>query len=286
MVNGQPEDISIVRANFEALATIVNALDDSNIAPNANIQLSKLAGGGGAFGGVNFAGGAISAPGTVTSGTGFIANNTDVSKPAFSDLIQGELFPRMYIGGDGSLHLGPGNAAADANIYRTTYSPGLPALQTDVQFRSLNDILAGVDDLNTAVRIGQLYPGGYAGIRFGETFNITKQGNNLVSDATFQAPVFAGKVGADVPWANTITIDSTYHRLVGAGPGPTRTILGATAPGQILYLFWGGAGGTQVLSNGGNIAFPASGDLNKGVFGTQEFRTLMWDGGQWVIARG
>ena len=45
MVGGQPEDVSQVLTNFQAIAAVINGgLDDSNIAPNANIQASKIAG--------------------------------------------------------------------------------------------------------------------------------------------------------------------------------------------------------------------------------------------------
>jgi hypothetical protein len=42
---GQPEDISVVLANLQAIASIINgSLDDSNIAPSAALAISKLAG--------------------------------------------------------------------------------------------------------------------------------------------------------------------------------------------------------------------------------------------------
>jgi hypothetical protein len=42
---GQPEDISVVLANFSAIAALLNGgLDDYNIAPGAGIQASKIAG--------------------------------------------------------------------------------------------------------------------------------------------------------------------------------------------------------------------------------------------------
>jgi hypothetical protein len=69
MTNGQPEDISVVKANFDAISTTLTKLDDSNIAANAGIQLSKLAGQG-TFGGVSFTGGSIAAPGEIIVGAG------------------------------------------------------------------------------------------------------------------------------------------------------------------------------------------------------------------------
>src|SRR4249920_3832126 len=76
MVNGEPEDISVVRTNFEAIAQTVNKLDDSNIAANANIQLSKLAGSG-SFGGIQVSNGNLTVPGTVTIGGSTIADGPE-----------------------------------------------------------------------------------------------------------------------------------------------------------------------------------------------------------------
>jgi hypothetical protein len=46
MVFGQPEDVSQVLANFQAIAALVNGnLDDYNIKPSAGIQSSKIQGG-------------------------------------------------------------------------------------------------------------------------------------------------------------------------------------------------------------------------------------------------
>jgi len=45
MVAGQPEDISIVLANLQTIAAIINgSLDDANLSPSAAIAASKLAG--------------------------------------------------------------------------------------------------------------------------------------------------------------------------------------------------------------------------------------------------
>jgi hypothetical protein len=45
MVGGQPEDISVVLANFQALAAVINGnLDNANLAPGAAIVPSKIAG--------------------------------------------------------------------------------------------------------------------------------------------------------------------------------------------------------------------------------------------------
>ncbi|HEY7418282.1 MAG TPA: hypothetical protein VH593_24085 [Ktedonobacteraceae bacterium] len=48
---GQPEDVSVVLANFNAIAAVVNALDNTNIAPAAGIAYAKL----------NLAGGIVNA---------------------------------------------------------------------------------------------------------------------------------------------------------------------------------------------------------------------------------
>jgi len=65
MQNGQPEDISIPKANFDAIAAVINGgLDDSNIAAGANIQMSKIAPGG-TWGGVTFNQGNMTLPGYI-----------------------------------------------------------------------------------------------------------------------------------------------------------------------------------------------------------------------------
>jgi hypothetical protein len=48
MVGGQPEDVSVVLANFQAIAAVLNGgIDNANIAPGANIDSSKIAGSAG-----------------------------------------------------------------------------------------------------------------------------------------------------------------------------------------------------------------------------------------------
>ncbi|HEY7418283.1 MAG TPA: hypothetical protein VH593_24090 [Ktedonobacteraceae bacterium] len=42
LIAGQPEDVSVVLANFNAIAAVVNNLDNSNISPSAAIVYSKL----------------------------------------------------------------------------------------------------------------------------------------------------------------------------------------------------------------------------------------------------
>jgi hypothetical protein len=64
LMNGEPEDISVIRANLEAISQVLAGLDDSNIAAGANIQLSKIALGGG----FNMAGGNFTSTGVVQAG--------------------------------------------------------------------------------------------------------------------------------------------------------------------------------------------------------------------------
>lgn len=66
LVSGQPEDISQVLANFNAIRAIINALKDDNIDPTAALGIAKLAGypadatkvlrGDGTWGSASFAG--------------------------------------------------------------------------------------------------------------------------------------------------------------------------------------------------------------------------------------
>jgi hypothetical protein len=133
MVNGQPEDISIVLANFQAIQQTVGNLTDENIAPGAGIQLSKLATTG-TFGGVTFLSGSISAPGYVRSGADVWAwfNDTPV----------------------GIGHLGPASQpglqiAGDTYLYRTAAG----VLETDV-----------LHTTNLQERSEKAQPNGYASL--------------------------------------------------------------------------------------------------------------------------
>jgi len=68
MVNGQPEDISIVLANFEAIQQVINGLTDANIAPNAAIKWSKLEQSG-TWGGITINSGNMDVPGYIRAGS-------------------------------------------------------------------------------------------------------------------------------------------------------------------------------------------------------------------------
>lgn len=67
MVNGMPEDISVVLANFTALQNTVNFISNENIAANAGIELSKLEPDG-TFGGIVFSSGDMQVPGFIHVG--------------------------------------------------------------------------------------------------------------------------------------------------------------------------------------------------------------------------
>jgi len=99
MVGGQPEDVSQVLANFQAIAAVVNGgLDDSNISPTANIQASKIAGLPTSSGGVPI--GTILAFGGVTPPSGFLAcDGTAISRSTYSQLFA--VIGTAYGNGDG-----------------------------------------------------------------------------------------------------------------------------------------------------------------------------------------
>jgi hypothetical protein len=110
MVNGQFEDISIPLANYDAIAAVINALGDMNIAPNAGIKLSKLEPNG-VIGGITLDQGNLRVPGYIWSGGDVTAWKNNVP---------------VVIG-----HVGPAlepaiSFAGDTNIYRT----GVGILQT------------------------------------------------------------------------------------------------------------------------------------------------------------
>src|SRR5215831_931118 len=104
MVNGQPEDISVPEANFAAISQVINGgIDDTNIAANAQIQLSKLQGYG-TFGGVSF-----TMPGNMT-GPGYIH-------------MMGDIYARQNSNPVGIGNMGPssepGITIQDVTIYRS-----------------------------------------------------------------------------------------------------------------------------------------------------------------------
>lgn len=134
LVNLKPEDISIVLSNFQAISGVIDGhLDDSNIAENAHIQLSKLESFGD-FGGVHFDNGDITTSGWIRS--------------------MDDIYARYDTNPVGIGNMGPagqpGLTVQDATIYRT----GVDALRFDGSFVC--------DNLQDKSEKGQ--PNGYAGL--------------------------------------------------------------------------------------------------------------------------
>jgi microcystin-dependent protein len=120
MVAGQPEDVSQVLANFQAIQTIINGgIDDTNIAAAAGLQLSKLGQSGATSGQVATWSGTAWAPAAPTGGSGTIptgagmpwfaaaaptgfllCDGTAVSRTTYSALFA--LIATTYGAGDGS----------------------------------------------------------------------------------------------------------------------------------------------------------------------------------------
>jgi hypothetical protein len=80
MVGGQPEDVSQVLANFNAIANVINGnLDNANISPAAGITLSRLGQSGAATNNVPIWNGTAWVPGTSGVGAG-VAGDRYVTK--------------------------------------------------------------------------------------------------------------------------------------------------------------------------------------------------------------
>jgi len=100
LIGGQPEDVSQILANFQAIAAVVNGgIDDTNIAPGANIAESKIAGGvPSASGSVPV--GTILRGGWTTPPSGFLTcDGTAVSRSTYATLFSA--IGTAYGGGDG-----------------------------------------------------------------------------------------------------------------------------------------------------------------------------------------
>jgi hypothetical protein len=101
LVGGQPEDVSQILANFQAIAAVVNGgLDDTNIAPNANIAQSKIAGlGSGSTATIPI--GSLIAGGWSAAPSGFLmCDGSAVSRATYSQLFTA--IGTAYGAGDGS----------------------------------------------------------------------------------------------------------------------------------------------------------------------------------------
>jgi hypothetical protein len=206
LVNGQPEDISVVLANFDAIATIINNLDDSNIAANANIQATKIAAGG-SFGGVSVSGGSIGAP--AGGSIGGVTFPGDASITA-----DGGIYYRRGVAGaavaihDGAVYFG---APEDADA--AIYGGGGAVLTT-------GNLIAQTDSVTQRVTIGNI--GGPAGIQFGVDPNavsiIQGPGQSLQASAPFTA-LSASSVttsGLQVNGAATVTGNLTTNAAFSA----------------------------------------------------------------------
>jgi hypothetical protein len=107
---GQPEDITVVLANFNAIAAVINALDNSNIAAAAAIAYSKLNLAGSILG-TDIAPGAAIPPARIAGGVSQVITRKTVPKivnttVAATDLLNGEFtVPANAMGTNGVLRL-------------------------------------------------------------------------------------------------------------------------------------------------------------------------------------
>jgi hypothetical protein len=197
LVNGQPEDISQVKANFDAIATVINGnIDQTNIAPTAtptitslvvtqnNVNALRLTG---AAAGITFGGdtnlyrqsaavlqtdGRFQASGIIQStpaggGDGFYYRPAAAGGVAFSSAVVGEANSRFYMDNNGLMRWGPGGATAvDTNFYRSAAA----ILKTDGALHVVGDSSAQRGAAAQTV-IGAVGPAAQAGIIFGNALD-------------------------------------------------------------------------------------------------------------------
>jgi len=146
MVAGQPEDISQVLANFTAIQNVLNGnVDDGNIKPGAGINPSKI------LGYPNDASKLLRGDGAWNPALIGAAAGTSL----FASRVAADTNDRWHSLASGQLEWGPGNAAVDANLYRSAaavlrtdgalssgaYGISLPASPVDGQEYTLVDSL-------------------------------------------------------------------------------------------------------------------------------------------------
>jgi hypothetical protein len=222
MVNGQAEDISVVRANFDAIAAAINGVDNNNIPADANISLSKLASNGtiGNSGVTVTGAGGLGLTGITSSTAGYVYTPADPSKAGFVVSPQGEATSRFAIGGDGTLTWALQNQAPGPVLRVEAGFQAPPVMHLSSEFRTDGNIVAGYGDLSKCVRIGTINPGQVPGIRFGENLRLTMPNpTTLSSEGNFSMGQLQCRQGADLAVAgNALAPTASLHRIT-ANPG-------------------------------------------------------------------
>jgi len=232
MVAGQPEDISQVLANFQAIQTILNGgIDDSNIRATAAINPSKLLGypsdstkalfGNGQWkaaldltnAGVQVLAGSISTgppsnaigavPGVfIEQGGRVLITRTAESTPTWGSALVGDTLWRFAINASGQLNWGSGAGGYDTNLYRAAAGQ----LKTDQTF------------IASALSTGPIgvTPGAAAGAE------ILNNGYIMSSAATANTGGLFMTVPADTQWRFTIDHNGLLTWGTGAVAGDTQ----------------------------------------------------------------
>jgi len=234
MVAGQPEDISQVLANFQAIQTILNGgIDDSNIRATAAINPSKLLGypsdstkalfGNGQWkaaldltnAGVQVLAGSISTgppsnaigavPGVfIEQGGRVLITRTAESTPTWGSALVGDTLWRFAINASGQLNWGSGAGGYDTNLYRAAAGQ----LKTDQTF-----IASALSTGPGAVTPGA---GGIAGT------SILNNGYIMSSAAAANTGGLFMTVPADTHWRFTIDHNGLLTWGTGAAAGDTQ----------------------------------------------------------------
>lgn len=143
--------------------------------------------------------------------------------------VTGDTNPRFTLNADGKLEWGPGNAALDTNLFRSSAN----TLKTQDIFRSDLDIVSR-DGSASRTDIGAVGPGSEAGIKLGQTGD-----TNLYRSA-----------------ANELKTDDTFLALLNIAArygAATEVLLGAVGPSSEAGLRFGSAGDTNLYRLAANV---------------------------------
>src|SRR5262252_9153672 len=282
LVQGMPENIADVVANFQAIQGVVNGnLDDGNIKAAAAISISKLASypadatrylrGDGTWAVISVS--ALPADTVDAAATRIVSNITTA----------GDTQPAWRVLGSGRMDWGPGGATApDTNLYRS--AAGI--LKTDNSFITAGNlsVLLATGDTQPQIVLSRNFAGsGLPGIQFGvggstagDTNLYRAAAGLLTTDTSMRVnQQLQVGVGANLAIsANAITITASYHALTGTGP--LKTINGVVSgSGVSLLVLRNGTGAALVIDSTGNIY--ATGGAGSIVLPNNETVALYYD---------
>jgi len=278
MVNGQPEDISVVLANFDAIQQVINALTDANIAPGAGIKLSKLEPYG-TLGGIYFNGGDMDVPGRLRAGGDVWAqyNTNPVGIGNMGPASQ----PGLQVMGDTYLYRSAAGVFQTQTLHATnlqeTSEKGQPNgyVPLDSSGHIPTSFLPpSMDTSLYQLRSEKNQPSGYVGLSASMVASAAEFSGtgSAVSDWTFQAQVVGDanpriliNAGGTMYWTNGTTgADTSLYRTAagilktdGQFYAGTDIVANASLANQIWLhsngrIYFGSAADTNIYRNAAN----------------------------------